>query len=191
MKLAFSTHPINQDGTACLEVTKAIKTHEGVSVNLMWHQEDGEWVPGGFTVRLTRAADMKAASNIIVSLDKAMDELKLWAASPLEWMRKMEKGGTDTAPAIHVVIHGGEQLCADDLSKIKDQWRPAGFDAADVLVNAVDEDDAKSTIKGRMIKLLSDADKAAAVGKWFAAGQCIEQVPTSAKPTFVPQSAYK
>ncbi len=196
MKLAFSTSPIEQSetqSTALLNITKAIKAHEGVHVTLRWTRDDEDaeagWDDTGLMVDITDARDMKAAANIITSLDKAMDELKLWGVTPLQFMRAMEKGGKDTPPAVHVVIHGGEQLGADDLSKVSDQWRPVGFDG--VQVNGVDEADGKSSIKGRMIKLLSDADKAAAVGKWFAEGQQVEKVPGSDKPTFVPQSAYK
>ncbi len=175
MKLAFITHPIDNEGpikTCAISLVKDIKVHEGQSVCMQWQSTKGKpWEPTGFSVLADNHSDIKPAANLLASVDKLFIELKLYDCSPEELMHKMEKAGSE-----QVVIHGGEQISVEDVSKVKAQYHPDGL--PDVLVNAVDEADAKSTIKGRLIKLLSaEPKRGVEIGAWFAGG---EQVVKSA-----------
>lgn len=184
MKLAFITHPVTK--TECVvSIAKAIRDHDPVSIDFTWERNGDDWVFNGWVVT-GELMFVKASANLLHHVDRFLTENgMLKVCTPELLMKKLEDNKCE-----HVVIHGGEQLLAGDVAKVTDQYRPSDFEH-DVLVNAVDADDAASTIKGRMLKILKDEeDKAEAVGKWFANGKKIEKVPGKEKPQFIAQSDY-
>jgi len=184
MKLAFVTHPVTSD-TCTVSIVKAISQHDPVAVVLTWNRNGKMWSPAGWAVTCDKQAFIKAAGNLLHYVDKFFSENKLWGQGPEHLMLAMEK-----AEFSQVVIHGGEQMSTEELAKVKDQYAPVGTD--DIVVNADDEADAKSTIRGRMMKLLKeDETRAEEVGKWFAAKQPIKKIEAAERPAVVHQKEYR
>ena len=189
MKLVFSTVPVAAEGCEVL-LAKDIKQHDPIVVAFKWAKRtvgrSKVWVAEGFEVRTKDVHTyIKAGANLLHSVDRFFLENKLYGCSPEKLMKALEDSKMK-----QVIFVGQEQVLVEDIEKIKDQYRPVGFEG--VQIGAVDLEDATSTIRGRMMKVLKeDATKAAAVGKWFADGQLVEKVESQTeRPVFVPQSEY-
>jgi len=187
MKLVFSTAPVTDDTCEVL-IAKDIKQHDPVVVAFKWTKSGPRaktWLSNGFEVRADGHSYIKGGANLLHSVDRFFLDNKLYGCSPEKLMKALEDSKMK-----QVVFVGQEQISIEDIEKLKDQYRPVGFEG--VQIGAVDKEDATSTIRGRMMKILKeDKDKAAAVGKWFADGQTVEKIESDTeRPIFVPQSEY-
>ena len=126
------------------------------------------------------------AANLLHHLDRFLTESQITSkvCTPELLMKKLEDAGYK-----QVVISGGNQVDVECVESIKDQWHAEGF--PDMLVNASDDADASSSIKGRMLRLIKeDESKEEAVGVWFSQGRKIVKIDAANRPVFVHQTEY-
>lgn len=185
MKLSFITYPIIE-GVASVGIAKCLKDHDPVIVLFTWSRFNRTWAFEGFFVECQATGAVKMAANLLHHIDRFLTEAQITSkvCTPELLMKKLEDAGCK-----QVVISGGAQVDVADVEGIKDQWHPEGF--PDILVNAVDDADAASSIKGRMLRIMKeDESKEAALAIWFANGRKIVKIDAADRPVFVHQSEY-
>jgi hypothetical protein len=182
VKIAFITAPVS-DTHCTVALVKAIKEHDPISIVFEWLKVNGAWVLSDWRAA-GAVAHVKLASNLMYHVDKFLASGKNLADTPEKLMLALEKAGYE-----QIVVVAGTQVSTAEVQGTKEQWKPVEFDG--VLVSATDEADAKSTIRGRMLKILKDEpERAAAVGAWFAQAQPIAKVSGAALVEFTHQRDY-